>query len=152
MKLLFFYEEQVSVIDTLFQDCFTSIELTQWIHEAATIRSTNILDLFLTTEDDRVTFTSVLPPFLNCDHCVTLCGYVFQFKPPSSPRYVFCPFWPRVNYKHINESLCIVDWEFKLQYLDANSAYSRYSAIISSLGKAYASKKVLCSIASSTFN
>lgn len=40
------------------QDCFTSLGLAQWIHEATAMLSTETLHLFLTTEDDR--FTSVL--------------------------------------------------------------------------------------------
>ena len=51
---------------------FMSIGLTQWVTEPTFPRSNNILDLILSTEDDRVGSVQVLPPLPGCDHCPVL--------------------------------------------------------------------------------
>ena len=127
-----------SSTNSLFLDCFTSLGLTQWTEEPTNIRANNILDLVLTSETDRVLSTNVLPPFPNCDHCVILCSYVFQFKCHPTPDCSTSYFWPKANFKKINETLSTIDWDFEFSDLTINDAYSRFLSIISSLGKSYA--------------
>ena len=63
----------------LFFDCFSLLGLSQWVEEGTFVDSSNVLDLVLTTERDRVGDVSVLAPFPRCHHCPVIFQYVFQF-------------------------------------------------------------------------
>ena len=116
--------------DKLFLDCFTSLGLTQWINEPTNIRASNTLDLFLTTETDRVVSSNVFPPFPNCDHCVILCGYIFQFKALISDNSTASPFWPKANFKQINQFLSTIDWDLEFQDMNTNDSYNKFVSLI----------------------
>ena len=131
--------------DKSFLDCFTSLGLTQWIDEPTNIRASNTLDLFLTTESDRIVSSRVFPPFPNCDHCVILCSYVFQFKLPFPHANVSTPFWPKANFKQINRFLTTIDWDFELLDLSVNDAYNKFLSFITHLGENYVPRKVYSS-------
>ena len=45
---------EACLMDRLFLDCFVSAGLTRWVMEGTFVSSGNILDLFLTSETDRV--------------------------------------------------------------------------------------------------
>ena len=132
--------------DKSFLDCFTSLGLTQWIDEPTNIRASNTLDLFLTTESDRIVSSRVFPPFPNCDHCVILCSYVFQFKQPFPHANVSTPFWPKANFKQINRFLTTIDWDFELLDLSVNDAYNKFLSFITHLGENYVPRKVYSSL------
>ena len=68
----------VSQKDRLFFDCFVAAALTQWVTEATFVTSGNSLDLFLTSEVDRVGDIKVLAPFPRCDHSPLVCDYLFN--------------------------------------------------------------------------
>lgn len=65
-------------VDSQFLDCFCSLGLTQWVREATIVTSGNILDLVLTSEDDRVGEVRVLPPLPSCSHSPVVFDYIFH--------------------------------------------------------------------------
>ena len=69
---------QSSAADGMFVDMFTTLGLSQWISESTFPRSGNVLDLILTSEEDRITTVHVQPPPPGCDHCSIHCEYVFD--------------------------------------------------------------------------
>jgi hypothetical protein len=48
------------------------------VEEATNANSGNVLDLFLTSETDRVDAVEVLTPFLRCVHSPVVCHYLFH--------------------------------------------------------------------------
>ena len=70
--------EQIRSTDRLFRYAFTLAGLTQWVTEGTFLQSNSMLDLFLTTEIDRVSKVEVLAPLPNCLHCLVSVEYVFS--------------------------------------------------------------------------
>ena len=52
----------VTPVDNMFLDCFDSLGLIQWVCEPTYPHSSNILDLFFTTDPDRVGQVQLTPP------------------------------------------------------------------------------------------
>lgn len=71
-----------SLADVKFLDVFNTLGLTQWVSESTFPRSGNVLDLVLTTEQDRVGRV-VDPPPPGCDHCSVHCEYLFDAEVQS---------------------------------------------------------------------
>ena len=67
-----------SAADGAFLDMFNTIGLTQWVSEPTFPRSSNVLDLILTSEEDRIGRVGVSPPPPGCDHCSIFCEYEFD--------------------------------------------------------------------------
>ena len=107
-------------LERSFLDVFDLLGLTQWIREPTYPRSSNTLDLILTSDLDRVGHVAVLPPLPGCDHCPTLIDYVFSDTPHSPgsdiPQHRS---WYRGNYKAIREKLECKAWD-PLQTLTAS--------------------------------
>ena len=126
--------------DQLFLDCFDSLGLIQWVQEPTYPRSCNVLDLFFTSDPDRVGQTSVLPPLPKCDHCPIVVDYLFQSnhtvatqtKPyplnERTPRH-----WERGRYNIMNRELSLTNWDFEFAHKDANACYQRFCDILYSL-------------------
>ena len=113
----------VSSVDLSFLEVFLGLGLRQWVKEATFPSSGNILDLVLTTEDDRVGEVLVGAPLPGCDHCTVSCEYVFQMDqadPPVGPLGLGKRLWHRGNYGAINRCLAEIDWDFELLHRDAN--------------------------------
>ena len=112
-------------------EVFTTLGLTQWVTEPTFPRSGNILDLVLSTEDDRVGSVQVMPPLPGCDHCPVLCNYIFDFYsssseviPGQSRR------WHKGKYDHILQNLCAIDWDAELAHRDIDGAYTCFMEIL----------------------
>ncbi len=71
-------------MNRFFLECFVGAGLHQWVQEP-TVTSGNILDLFLTSEDDRVGVVQVLEPFPHCIHSPIVMEYVFNFSVNIGP-------------------------------------------------------------------
>ena len=127
----------VNPSDRIFFGAFLSLGLTQWVNESTYPRSGNILDLILTTEQDRVCDVEVLPPLPGCDHCLTVCGYLFDLQPFGCPSARMVRKWHKGKYKAISRMLDDVDWDIELVHLDAGQAYSRFLDILSPLVDKY---------------
>ena len=74
----------VPALEVMFLDVFDTLGLTQWVSEPTFPRSGNILDIVLTSEEDRVGSLLVMPPLPGCDHCPVLFDYVFETDAPIS--------------------------------------------------------------------
>lgn len=67
-----------SSADLKFVNTFDTLGLTQWITVPTYPRSSNVLDLLLTTDPDRIGTVSVEAPPPGCDHCSIHCDYIFD--------------------------------------------------------------------------
>ena len=63
-------------VDRMFLECFAVAGLTQWVMEATFVSSGNTLDLFLTSEVDRVGSIEVHAPFPKCRHTPVVCIFL----------------------------------------------------------------------------
>lgn len=117
--------------DRLFLEVFLGLGLSQLIEESTFPRSGNILDLILVTDPDRVGMTQVLPPLPGCDHCPTICDYVFEGCSASTNR-LSKPVrkWHSGKYKKISGILNDIDWDFEFNNRDVQSAYKRLLDIV----------------------
>ncbi len=68
----------ISGTDALFLDLFNIIGLSQWVMEPTFISSGNILDLVLTSEDDRILDIKTYPPFHHCGHALIKFLYLYH--------------------------------------------------------------------------
>ena len=123
-----------SGVDKEFWETFLSLGLTQWISEPTYPQSGNVLDLILTTDTDRIGAVKVLAPIPGCDHCPTLCEYLFNRNPLSEtsmgePRRR----WHHGKYEKISKRLSEIDWDLEFHYLDVQEAYSRFLDIVTPL-------------------
>ena len=75
-----------SQTDEKFLDSFITLGFTQWISECTFPRSGNVLDLILTSEQDRIGTVQVKPPPPRCDHCSAHCEYL-MWKFSNLRRY-----------------------------------------------------------------
>ena len=75
---------QYSPLPRMFMDVFITLGLTQWVKLPTFYPSGNILDLVLTSEEDRIGDLELLPPFPNCGHCAVIFYYNFQFTSENS--------------------------------------------------------------------
>lgn len=125
---------RVTPLDSSFYEAFLSLGLTQWVSEPTFPRSSNILDLILSTEDDRVASVEVIAPLPGCDHCAIVCDYLFDLvNAPQSPPPRPSRKWHKGRYCQISQRLNVVDWDFEFQYLDCQGAYDRFIQILSPL-------------------
>lgn len=132
-------DRYVAPTDLAFLDCFTSAGLTQWVSESTFVSSGSVLDLFFTSEPDRVGSVEVLAPFPRCQHSPVVCDYVFHsdlergVDLDDRTRYL----WQRGNYGLISESLAEVDWDTELAYLSVDDCFSRFLNIVLPLVSLY---------------
>jgi hypothetical protein len=130
-------QEMVGETGHRFANCFNVLGLTQWVHDPTFLQSGNILDIVLTTEDDRVGDVEVLAPFPHCGHCPVYFTYWFlhevQENGTVSPRRA----WHRGKFSEINEHLSDIDWVFEFQERSVNDMFSRFQEIICSLVERY---------------
>jgi hypothetical protein len=125
----------ISSADRLFLDCFTVCGLQQWVDEPTFLSSGNILDLFFTSELDRVGNVDVLAPFPRCSHSPVICDYLFDSDGDPDledlPSLRYC--WQRGNYAAIGEGLSEVDWPLEFTHLPVNEIYSVFCGILNNL-------------------
>ena len=125
-----------SSTDLQFLDTFTTLGLTQWVLEPTYPRSGNILDLFLTSEPDRVGECQVPPPLPGCDHCPTEIKFTYTHDQPQSlnpPTSNLVRSWHRGNYRAIAEHLSTVDWDFEFYRLSADDSFNCLNRILQNL-------------------
>jgi hypothetical protein len=125
----------VSRVDQSFLDCFISAGLTQWVDEATFVSSGNILDLFLTSETDRVGSVELLAPFPRCSHCPVVCSYLFGSDLDVARGEIVSVgySWHRGNYYRFSEALSYIDWEVELAHRSADAAYECFLGHLSEL-------------------
>lgn len=122
-----------SPADLKFVNTFDTLGLTQWITVPTFPRSSNMLDLLLTTDPDRIGAVSVEAPPPGCDHCSIHCDYIFDtdvhVRAQASQRYA----WHRGNYPIINRLLQNIDWDYELDQLSPNAAFVKLKDILEPL-------------------
>ena len=116
-----------------FVDVFISLGLTQWVTEATFWRSGNILDLILTSEEDRVGSVDVLPPYPSCGHLAIVFTYVFQFGVNCVGGGLARRDWFRGRYGMINNHLSAFDWQLEFHDLTVSAMYNRLKEILEPL-------------------
>ena len=128
--------------DARFLECFTALGLTQWVLEPTFVDSGNILDLVLTSEEDRVVELELFAPFPRCHHVVVVVDYCFQFDAvPADANRKIRRCWHRGKYGRIDERLRDFDWEFELAYLDVENMYKRFLSIVNPLIEQFVPEK-----------
>jgi len=124
-------DSYVSPTDRLFHDCFTECGLVQWVNFGTFFPSGNILDLVLTTEEDRVGEVYHAPPLPGCHHCPVVCTVVFTFdgdhvRPISAEKLS----WARADFESISEELLGVCWETEFSGMEVQYCYSFFLQIL----------------------
>lgn len=118
-------------LTSLFTNCFNTSGLHQWVDFPTFVPSGNILDLVITTEDDRIGNVHSLCPFPGCGHVPIIFNYHFLLNPgPSNRGHSERKAWFRGNYAQINEFLLDIDWDYEFQYLSTNSRMERLLEIL----------------------
>ena len=84
-----------------FLECFTMLGMTQWVREGTFTLSGNILDLVLTSDQDRIGSVCVLSSLPNCFHCPVVFQYLFELKAETSDSHCEKYDWHRGNYASI---------------------------------------------------
>ena len=112
------------MLERRFYECFILLSLSQWIDTPTFISSGNILDIILSTEHDRITNVSTLPPLPGCHHSPVICSYnicsTFLINATESQNVKM---WHKGNYFEINRYLSEVDWDFEFANINVNEAY-----------------------------
>ena len=131
---------QVPPLETSFIDAFSSLGLTQWVSESTFPRSGNILDLVLTSEQDRIGSINVLAPLPGCDHCPVVFDYVFQSEVScvsdvldSASDNVQQRAWHVGNYPAIRKHLSAVDWDHEFQDKSASECAIALTDVLTDL-------------------
>ena len=129
------FSEYISPLDLQFYNTFIQLGLVQIVTSSTNFPSGNILDLFLTTDSERIGSCSVLAPLPRCCHAPVLCSYVFQslskFNEFSTDRQI--RIWTKGNYRQIEHILSDVDWFFELDNLSPDIQYNKFLAILNPL-------------------
>ena len=117
-------------LQQLFLDCFTSLGLHQWVNTPTYVHSGNILDLILTTDNDRVGEVEVLGNFPHCGHCPIKLQYYFQCNVNIQSNRQVKYSWHRGNYARLNSQLAEVDWEYEMTDLSIDGMLTRFKSIL----------------------
>ena len=132
-----YFDGYVRPVDRRFLTCFLSMGLSQWVKEPTFVPSGNILDLILTSEDDRVSEVVVLPPLPHCLHCPVMCDYTFRGLLQDELEQGLRRLWHRGNYHRISDALAQVDWGLEFSYSSACADFSFLQSIVTSLVDKY---------------
>lgn len=99
--------------------------MTQWIKQQAFSSSGNILDIVLTSEEDRNDNVEMLPSFPKCCHSPACFSCIFQNlveRPYNKPRLK----WHKGNFQAINDRLGDTDWDLLFAHLSVEEIYVEY--------------------------
>ena len=114
---------------------FSALGLTQWVHEGTYLYSNNILDLVLTSENDRVVNLELFPPFPHCGHLLVKFEWLFSL-PPDNAAHLHSPkgppkyLWSHADFASIKRELIDIDWEFEFCFGNVNDNYTYLSEVI----------------------
>ena len=123
----------ISPNDRQFYDCFIDNGLTQWVKFGTFFPSGNILDLVLTTDEDRIGEVQDLPPLPGCHHCPVAFSIIYSFSPAVagvSPTERLS--WNRANFSVISEDLLSINWENSFSGLNVHEAYRFFTEAVRS--------------------
>ena len=132
-----YFEGYIRPIDRQFLDVFMLLGLTQWIKEPTFVVSGNILDLILTSAEDRVSDVAVLPPLPHCGHSPVMCGYSFRGPLRGNSFHGEVRQWHRGKYNLIARALSQVDWALEFSYSSVNDNFQFLQSRVISLVDRY---------------
>ena len=124
------FDSYISPNDRLFYDCFVDCGLVQWVDFATFFPSGNILDLILTSDQDRVGEVFSCPPLPGCHHCPVICNLVFQFRSDDVNVQSRKLAWSKADFTKISAYLVEVDWDTAFVELDIGECYRLFIGII----------------------
>ena len=134
------FSEYVTPLDNLFFDSFISCGLHQVVKESTSFPSGNILDLFFTSNSERVGSCLVMPPLPRCSHSPVLCTYVFQgvdLGERSSIGGTDRRVWTRGRYDIMSSILNVIDWDAEFLNLTPNLQYKKFLNVLDPLIERY---------------
>ena len=127
----FALDSYISPTDSLFYDCFIECGLSQWVSFGTFFPSGNILDLILTSDEDRVGEVYSCPPLPGCHHCPVICSVIFQFRLEEDALISEEKLsWGRADFQSISEDLMEVDWELAFAGRDIDFCYDYFVQVI----------------------
>lgn len=120
------WDSYVSPTDRFFFNCFSECGLTQWVNFGTFFPSGNVLDLVLSSDEDRVGEVYAAPPFPGCHHCPVIGTVIYNFGQEEeivlNQRFA----WGRGDYEGISADLAEIEWEHLFSggsVEDCNSLY-----------------------------
>ena len=121
-----------------FTNCFNFIGLHQWVNFPTFFPSGNILDLVLSTEEDRIYNVQGLSPLPGCGHIPIIFDYLFMLDSgDGNGRRSDKRAWFRGKYYSINTHLSRFDWDYEFHHLSADAMLEQLLNLISPLIEAY---------------
>ena len=123
--------EYVTPLDNLFFETFISAGLQQVVNESTCFPSGNVLDLFLTSNSERIGSCLVMPPFLRCSHSPVLCTYVFQDIGFDADNVEITQrLWTKGRFDIMSDILNVIDWDDELHDLSPDLQYRKFLNIL----------------------
>ena len=120
------YGDYINPNDRMFLDCFLESGLTQWVNFGTFYPSGNILDLILSSDEDRIGEVFSVPPLPGCHHCPVICTIVFSFSVTNGEELLERRSWGKANFLGISEDITAIDWERSLENLNVQQAYNLF--------------------------
>ena len=105
------WDSYVTPTDRFFFECFSECGLSQWVDFGTFFPSGNILDLVLSSDEDRVGEVYAAPPFPGCHHCPVIGSLIYNFGPEEEITRNQRLAWSRADYESISAELMEIDWE-----------------------------------------
>ena len=119
------HSDYINPNDRLFYNCFVECGFSQWVNFPTFFPSENILDLVLSTDDDRIVDLYPIPPLPGCHHCPVIFSIVFSYSLPEvGEEAADRRSWTRANFDAISEYLSTVDWERTMDGMSVQGAYN----------------------------
>ena len=131
--------QNISPTESLFFNLFCTLGFTQLVLEPTFIPSGNILDLVLTTDEDRVINLDTLPPYPHCGHALIKFSLLMQGPPSNlvsapSPRQLN---WVKGKYRRIRHDLSFHDWEHEFSNLDIDQMTNHLTTTLINLANSH---------------
>ena len=74
-----------------------------------------------------------MPPLPGCDHCPTVCDYIFDYAhSPDQPRFQIRK-WHKGKYDRISRELDAVDWDTEFLHSGIHQMYDRFTDVLTAL-------------------
>ena len=116
--------------DRFFYDCFVECGLTQWVTFGTFYPSGNILDLILSSDEDRVGEVYAVPPLPGCHHCPVICSLIFNFEEDRVSSINQRLSWARADFGSISAAILATDWEHLFSDLSVDGCNNLYTQLL----------------------
>ena len=126
-------DSYIRPVDREFYDSFSLAGLTQWVDFPTFFPSGNIIDLVLTTDDDRIGEVYSVAPLPGCHHCPVVCSLVFMLHiddDENMDQQVEKYSWIRADFPNISYDIAAVDWEQTFNDMSVEQCYTFFVEVI----------------------